>query len=89
MTLHENGSLSGWWVRIWIGAGWEPEPSCAEECLDLHQNIIHLSREHLSLQIHLFSENQRKCYQKCDFTYGLFSAVLMRQNLHVADPSCL
>ncbi len=29
--------------RIWIGAG--GEPSCAEECLDLFQNIILLSRE--------------------------------------------
>ena len=43
LTLHKNGCLSGWWVRIWIWAGWEP--SCAEECLDLSQNIIHLSRE--------------------------------------------
>ncbi len=45
MTLHENGSLNhdGWWVRIWIGA--DGEPCCAEECLDLFQNIILLSRE--------------------------------------------
>ncbi len=45
VTLHENGCLSGWWVRIWIGAG--GEPSRAEECLDLSpsQNITHLSRE--------------------------------------------
>ncbi len=35
--------LDGWWVRIWIGAGWEP---CgAEECLDQFQNIILLSWE--------------------------------------------
>jgi hypothetical protein len=20
-TIHENGCLNGWWVRIWIGAG--------------------------------------------------------------------
>ncbi len=43
VTLHENGCLNGWWVRIWIGAG--GETSCAEECLDLFQNIILLSRE--------------------------------------------
>ncbi len=43
VTLSQNGSLCGWSVRIWIGAGWEP--SCAEECLDLSQNIIHLSGE--------------------------------------------
>ena len=41
VTLHKNGSLCGWWVRIWIGAG--GEPSCAKECLDLSQNIILLS----------------------------------------------
>jgi hypothetical protein len=49
VTLHENGSLNGWWMKIWIGAG--KEPSCAEECLDLFQNIILLSWEpsHASL----------------------------------------
>ncbi len=36
-------SLNGWWMRIWIGTG--REPSCAEECLDLFQNIIILSCE--------------------------------------------
>ncbi len=30
-------------MRIWIGAG--GEPACAEECLDLSQNIIHLIGE--------------------------------------------
>jgi hypothetical protein len=43
VTLHENGSLNGWWVRIWLGTG--GEPSCAEECLDLFQNIILLRWE--------------------------------------------
>ncbi len=43
VTLHKNGCLNGWWVRILIGAG--REPSCAEECLDLFQNIILLSWE--------------------------------------------
>jgi hypothetical protein len=38
VTLYKDGCLNGWWVRIWIGAG--REPCCAEECLDLFQNII-------------------------------------------------
>ncbi len=38
VTLHENGSLCGCWVRIWTGAGREPD--YAEECLDLFHNII-------------------------------------------------
>ncbi len=42
-----------------------------------------------SLQIHLFCEIQRKCHQACYSTNGLFSAVLMRNNLHVADHSYL
>ena len=48
VTLHENGSLCGWWVRIWTGAG--RQPAYAEECLDLFQNImIILVRRHQSL----------------------------------------
>ncbi len=87
MTLQENGSLNGWhWqVRIWIGAG--GEPFCAEECLDQFQNIILLSCNNPSLQIYLLCEIWRKCYQTCSSTYGLFSAVLMRNDLHVADRS--
>ncbi len=44
-----------------------------------------------SLQTHLFCENQRKCHQmsQCDSPDGLFSAVLMRHDLHVADCSYL
>ncbi len=41
----KNGCLNGWWVRIWIGAGGEPSCQCAEECLDLFQNVILLSWE--------------------------------------------
>ncbi len=90
MTLRKNGCLGAWWVKIWIEAG--REPSCAEECLDLSQNIIHLSGEQsltadsLS-EFHSFCRNGRKCYQTCNLTDGLFSAVLMRHNLHVADSS--
>jgi hypothetical protein len=86
VTLHQNGSLGGWWVRIWIGAGWEP--SCAEECLDLSQNIIHLSGEQSLTVDSLDCGNWRKCYQTCYPADGLFSAVLMWHYLHVADPSC-
>ena len=43
VTLHENGSLCGWWVRIWTGAG--REPFGAEECLDLSHNIILYRRQ--------------------------------------------
>jgi hypothetical protein len=74
-------------VRIWIGAG--REPSCAEEFLDLSQNIIHLSGNNPSLQIRLFCGNQRKCYHISYPANGLFSAVLIRHDLHVADCSCL
>ncbi len=42
-TFHEKYSLNGWCVSIWEGA--VGEPSCAEECLDLFQNIILLCRE--------------------------------------------
>jgi hypothetical protein len=42
-----------------------------------------------SLQTHLLCENQRKCHHTCNSTEGLFSAVLMRHDLHVADPSYL
>ncbi len=38
-----------------------------------------------SLQIHLFCENWRKCFQTWNLTYGLFSSVLIRHDLHVAD----
>ena len=38
VTLHENGSLCGLWLRIWTGAG--RQVSHADECLDLFQNII-------------------------------------------------
>ncbi len=38
-----------------------------------------------SLQSHLFCENQRKSYQTRDPTDGLFFAVLLRQDLHIAD----
>ncbi len=42
-----------------------------------------------SVQIHLFCKNWGKCHWTCDSSYGLFSAVLMRCDLHVADPSYL
>ncbi len=43
VTLHENGSLCSWWVRIRTGAG--KEPSSAEECLDLVHNSILIRRQ--------------------------------------------
>ncbi len=57
-VYNENGCLNGQWVRIWIGAGWEPY--CAEECIDLFPNIILLNN--ISLQIHSLCESRRKCF---------------------------
>jgi hypothetical protein len=42
-----------------------------------------------SLQIHLFCANRGKYHRIWDSTYGLFSAVLMRNDVHVADCSYL
>jgi len=42
-----------------------------------------------SLQISSFGGNRGKCNRTCDPTDGLFSSVLMRQDLHVADSSYL
>ena len=41
----------------------------------------------LAPQICSFGGNRGKCNQTCDPTDGLFSSVLMRQDLHVADSS--
>ncbi len=74
MILHENGCLGGCWVRIWIGAG--GEPSCAEECLDLSQNIIHLSGEQSLTADSLVLWKLEKVLQDMPAD-GPFSAVLM------------
>ena len=42
-----------------------------------------------SLQIHSVCENRAKCDWTCDPTDEVFSSVLMRQDLHVADSSYL
>ncbi len=86
VTLHENVCLGSWWVRIWIGAGREPFGS--EECLDQFQNIILLSWEQslTADSLVLWSE---KVPPDMLFYLWTFSAVLMRNNLHVADFSYL
>jgi hypothetical protein len=48
-----------------------------------------LENDNPSLQIHSLGENLRKSYLTFDATNGLFSAVLMRQDQHVAVYSYL
>ncbi len=96
VTLHENGCLCGWWVRIWIGAGSEPfaigagsGPLVLKNAWICFRTSFSWVGNSPSLQTHLFCENLRKCHQTRDSTNGLFSAVLMRHDLHVADCSYL
>ncbi len=51
------GNVCGWWVRTWIGTG--GEPSCAEECLDLFQNIILSSRVHPHCRLTCFVRSEK------------------------------
>ncbi len=70
----------------WWESGQEPagKPLMLKNAWVCFRKSIFLVENNLSLQ---FCENQRKCHQPetCYPTYGLFSAVLMRQDLHVAD----
>ena len=85
MTLRENGLLCGWWVRIWRGAG--RQPAHAHECLDLFQNINLIRRQQPSASDSLIWWKSRKVQP--DSAKPLFSSVLMRQDLRVADSSYL
>ncbi len=86
VTLHENGRLCGWGVRIWKGG--DRELPSAEECrLHLFHNIISWVWNNPPLHIHSFCENWAKCYWTCDPNDEVCSSVLPRQDLLVADSS--
>ena len=61
VTLHENGSLCGWRVRIWTEAG--REPICAEERMDLSHNIILYCRQQSLTSDSLIQWKSRKVQQ--------------------------
>ena len=90
MTLHENGSLCGWWVRIsgWTGSGREPSHAGKNAWICFRTSFSWVGNN-LSLQIRSFGENRGKCNRTCKPTNGFFSSALMRQDLHVADSSYL
>ncbi len=73
-------------MRIWVGDG--REPFFAEECLDLFWSVILLREQSLTVsrkQSLTALWNQKKCCQTCDPTNGIYSAVLMKQDLHATS----
>ena len=83
LWLHENGSLCCRWLRICL-LRWQMLGSVSKHMI----NIILLGWEQIhTAQIQSFGGNQGKCDRTCNSSDVLFSPVLMRQDLHVADIS--
>jgi hypothetical protein len=78
-ALVVGGSESGW--------GLAGSPSELKNAWICFRTSTSSAGKNPSLQIRCFCENRRKCYMTCYPTDGLSTAVLMRQDLHVADSS--
>ena len=87
VTLHE--------MAVCVFGGWESGKEVTGSSLVLKNGFICLRASfswvgnNPSLRIHSICENRAKCYWMCDPTDEVFSSVLMRQDLHVADSSYL
>ncbi len=77
-------SVVGGWESGWGLAGAPSAPKNAGIYFRTSSSCV---VNNPSLQIRSFCDNGRKCYRTCDPTNGLSAAVLIRQDLHVADGS--